>query len=89
MKTRPFGRMLEPADIARAVLFFATNELISGAVLDYEQLPFWRAVRSGNPGNDGTLTGFLSVGTTGHSWAARRRRGGTWLCYIACRRRMR
>ena len=26
-------------DIANAVLFFATNELISGAVLDYEQLP--------------------------------------------------
>ena len=40
MKTRPFGRMLAPADIANAVLFFATNELISGAVLDYEQLPF-------------------------------------------------
>jgi NAD(P)-dependent dehydrogenase (short-subunit alcohol dehydrogenase family) len=40
LKTRPFGRMLLPADIANAVLFFATNELISGAVLDYEQLPF-------------------------------------------------
>jgi NAD(P)-dependent dehydrogenase (short-subunit alcohol dehydrogenase family) len=40
IKTRPFGRMLLPADIANAVLFFATNELISGAVLDYEQLPF-------------------------------------------------
>jgi NAD(P)-dependent dehydrogenase (short-subunit alcohol dehydrogenase family) len=40
LKTRPFGRMLTPADIANAVLFFATNELISGAVLDYEQLPF-------------------------------------------------
>jgi NAD(P)-dependent dehydrogenase (short-subunit alcohol dehydrogenase family) len=40
VKTRPFGRMLLPADIANAVLFFATNELISGAVLDYEQLPF-------------------------------------------------
>jgi NAD(P)-dependent dehydrogenase (short-subunit alcohol dehydrogenase family) len=40
VKTRPFGRMLQPADIANAVLFFATNELISGAVLDYEQLPF-------------------------------------------------
>ena len=39
-KTRPFGRLLLPADIANAVLFFATNELISGAVLDYEQLPF-------------------------------------------------
>ncbi len=40
VKTRPFGRMLLPADIANAVLFFATNELISGAVLDYEQQPF-------------------------------------------------
>ena len=40
VKTRPFGRMLEPADIARAVLYFATDELISGAVLDYEQHPF-------------------------------------------------
>lgn len=40
VKTRPFGRMLLPADIADAVLFFATNELISGAVLDYEQFPF-------------------------------------------------
>lgn len=40
VKTRPFGRLLLPADLADAVLFFATNELISGAVLDYEQLPF-------------------------------------------------
>jgi len=39
-KTRPHGRMLLPADIAGAVLFFATNELVSGAVLDYEQFPF-------------------------------------------------
>ena len=39
-KTRPFGRLLMPADIANAVLFFASNELISGAVLDYDQLPF-------------------------------------------------
>ena len=39
-KTRPHGRMLLPTDVARAVLFFATNELISGAVLDYEQRPF-------------------------------------------------
>ncbi len=39
-KTRPFGSMQRPADIANAVLFFATNEMISGAVLDYEQQPF-------------------------------------------------
>ena len=40
VKTRPFGRMLMPADIANAVLFFVTNEAISGSVLDYEQHPF-------------------------------------------------
>ncbi|MBI1982719.1 MAG: hypothetical protein HYS61_00795, partial [Acidobacteria bacterium] len=37
VKTRPFGRMLLPEDLALAALFFATNELITGAVLDYEQ----------------------------------------------------
>jgi NAD(P)-dependent dehydrogenase (short-subunit alcohol dehydrogenase family) len=37
VKTRPFGRMLLPEDIARGVLFFATNPMITGAVLDYEQ----------------------------------------------------
>jgi NAD(P)-dependent dehydrogenase (short-subunit alcohol dehydrogenase family) len=40
VKTRPSGRLLLPADVAEAILFFATNELISGAVLDYEQFPF-------------------------------------------------
>jgi NAD(P)-dependent dehydrogenase (short-subunit alcohol dehydrogenase family) len=38
VKTRPFGRLLSPEDIAEAVLFFATNELVTGAVLDYEQV---------------------------------------------------
>jgi NAD(P)-dependent dehydrogenase (short-subunit alcohol dehydrogenase family) len=38
--SRPFGRLLAPADIANAVLFFATNELITGAAIDFEQLPF-------------------------------------------------
>ena len=38
VKTRPFGRMLLPEDIARAALFFATNPMLTGAVLDYEQL---------------------------------------------------
>ena len=38
LKTRPFGRMLSPADIAKAALFFATNELVTGAILDYEQV---------------------------------------------------
>ena len=40
LKTRPFGRMILPADIANAALFFASNELISGAILEYEQMPF-------------------------------------------------
>jgi len=39
-KTRPSGRLLLPADVAEGVLFFATNEMISGAVLDFEQHPF-------------------------------------------------
>jgi NAD(P)-dependent dehydrogenase (short-subunit alcohol dehydrogenase family) len=39
LKTRPFGRLLTPEEIGRAALFFATNELITGTVLDYEQLP--------------------------------------------------
>jgi len=39
LETRPFGRMLHPEDIARAALFFATSELVTGAVLDYEQHP--------------------------------------------------
>jgi NAD(P)-dependent dehydrogenase (short-subunit alcohol dehydrogenase family) len=38
LKTRPFGRMLEPADIAKGALFFATNDMVTGAVLDYEQV---------------------------------------------------
>lgn len=37
LKTRPFGRMLLPEDLAQAALFFATNEPITGAVMDYEQ----------------------------------------------------
>lgn len=39
LQTRPFGRLLSPEDIASAALFFATNELITGAVLDYDQVP--------------------------------------------------
>jgi len=52
VKTRPFGRMLLPEDIANAALFFATSELITGSVLDYEQFPF------GAPGDNwpGTAT---------------------------------
>jgi len=37
-EARPFGRLISPEEIARAALFFATNELITGAVLDYEQM---------------------------------------------------
>jgi NAD(P)-dependent dehydrogenase (short-subunit alcohol dehydrogenase family) len=40
LKTRPFGRMLLPGDIAGSALFFASNDLISGAVLEHEQLPY-------------------------------------------------
>jgi hypothetical protein len=29
--------LLSPADIANAALFFASNELTTGAVLEYEQ----------------------------------------------------
>jgi NAD(P)-dependent dehydrogenase (short-subunit alcohol dehydrogenase family) len=38
VKTRPFGRMLLPEDLAGAALFFATHEMVTGAVLDYEQV---------------------------------------------------
>ena len=37
-EARPFGRLISPEEIARAAPFFATNELITGAVLDYEQM---------------------------------------------------
>lgn len=50
LKTRPYGRLLLPEDIANAALFYATNELISGAVLDYEQLPFDAPVELESPG---------------------------------------
>jgi NAD(P)-dependent dehydrogenase (short-subunit alcohol dehydrogenase family) len=38
---RPFGRLLVPDDIARAVLFLCSgdSDTITGAVLDYEQYP--------------------------------------------------
>ncbi len=39
VKTRPFGRMLLPEDIAQAALFLATSPLITGAIIDYDQLP--------------------------------------------------
>ncbi|HEV2495333.1 MAG TPA: SDR family oxidoreductase [Terriglobia bacterium] len=39
VETRPFGRLITPEEIARAALFFASNELITGAVLDYDQIP--------------------------------------------------
>jgi NAD(P)-dependent dehydrogenase (short-subunit alcohol dehydrogenase family) len=39
--TRPFGRLLQPRDIAYAALYFASDEseLITGSVLDIEQYP--------------------------------------------------
>ena len=41
VKTRPFGRLLKPLDIAYAALYFASDEseCITGSVLDLEQNP--------------------------------------------------
>jgi NAD(P)-dependent dehydrogenase (short-subunit alcohol dehydrogenase family) len=41
LATRPFGRLLTPQDIAYAAAYFASDEsaLITGAVLDMEQIP--------------------------------------------------
>lgn len=41
IKTRPFGRLLLPKDIALAALYFASDEseCITGSVLDLEQYP--------------------------------------------------
>jgi NAD(P)-dependent dehydrogenase (short-subunit alcohol dehydrogenase family) len=41
VRTRPFGRLLLPRDIARAVLYFASDEseCVTGSVLDLEQYP--------------------------------------------------
>lgn len=41
IKTRPFGRLLQPLDIAQAALYFASEEsaCISGSILDMEQYP--------------------------------------------------
>ena len=40
-KTRPFGRLLLPADIANAAAYFASDDsaVVSGAVIDVEQFP--------------------------------------------------
>ncbi len=41
VKTRPWGRLLSPEDVANAVEYFVTDraELITGSVLDLEQYP--------------------------------------------------
>ncbi len=41
IKTRPWGRLLSPRDIAMAALYFASDEseLVTGSVLDVEQYP--------------------------------------------------
>lgn len=41
VKTRPFGRLLEPLDIAYAVAYFASDAsaCVTGSVLDLEQYP--------------------------------------------------
>jgi NAD(P)-dependent dehydrogenase (short-subunit alcohol dehydrogenase family) len=40
-KTRPFGRLLLPSDIAAAAAYFASDDsaVVSGAVIDVEQFP--------------------------------------------------
>jgi NAD(P)-dependent dehydrogenase (short-subunit alcohol dehydrogenase family) len=40
-RTRPWGRLLAPADIAHAAAYFASDqsELVTGAILDLEQYP--------------------------------------------------
>lgn len=40
-RTRPWGRLLLPADVANAVVYFASDEsaLVTGAVMDLEQYP--------------------------------------------------
>src|SRR5262245_48091547 len=44
IKTRPWGRLLAPRDIATAALYFAgdESELVTGSVLDLEQYPVGR-----------------------------------------------
>lgn len=41
VKTRPWGRLLSPRDIAMAALYFASDEseLVNGSILDLEQYP--------------------------------------------------
>ena len=41
LKTRPFGRLLSPQDVAQAALYLAgpDSELVTGSVLDLEQYP--------------------------------------------------
>jgi NAD(P)-dependent dehydrogenase (short-subunit alcohol dehydrogenase family) len=41
IKTRPFGRLLQPLDIASAAAYFASDDsaVVSGAILDVEQFP--------------------------------------------------
>ena len=41
LQTRPFGRLLEPRDIAYAAAYFASDEgaCVTGAVMDLEQYP--------------------------------------------------
>jgi NAD(P)-dependent dehydrogenase (short-subunit alcohol dehydrogenase family) len=39
MKEQPFGRLLEPAEVARAVAFLASSEsgMMTGSVIDFDQ----------------------------------------------------
>jgi NAD(P)-dependent dehydrogenase (short-subunit alcohol dehydrogenase family) len=41
VRTRPFGRLLTPADVAAAAAYFATDDsaVVSGTIMDLEQFP--------------------------------------------------
>jgi NAD(P)-dependent dehydrogenase (short-subunit alcohol dehydrogenase family) len=40
-RSRPWGRLFSPADVANAVVFFASDEsaMVTGSVMDFEQYP--------------------------------------------------
>jgi hypothetical protein len=41
LRSRPFGRLLDPSDIGLAAVYFASreSECVTGAVVDLEQYP--------------------------------------------------
>jgi len=53
----PFGRLLDPAEVARAVLWMASDDagMMTGAVIHFDQ-SVWGAYKAGPPAPDGPLT---------------------------------